>query len=191
MKEELAKAIEIVRDGGVIIYPTDTACGIGGRIDNADTVTRVFSIKGRDLTKATPILFSSIGMVKEYVTDIPAEVEEKLMTEYWPGALTIILPAKEEKVHELIRGGGKTIGVRIPQYAAITELIHEVGVPLIGTSANFAGEPSIYTTNDIPEQLAALVDYIFPGECSLRKPSTVVDCTVTPWKVVREGSILL
>lgn len=191
MKEELAKAIEIVRNGGVIIYPTDTACGIGGRIDNKEAVERVFSIKGRNLNKATPVLFSSIEMVKEYVTDIPKEVEETLMRKYWPGALTIILSAQEEKVNELIRGGGKTIGVRIPEYSPVTTLITEVGFPLIGTSANFSGEPSIYTTDAISEELASLVDYILPGECTSKKPSTVIDCTQIPWKVVREGSILL
>ena len=190
MKEELSKAIEIVKNGGVIIYPTDTACGIGCRIDNTDAVSRIFSIKGRETSKATPVLFSSVEMVEKYVEAIPQEVKKNLMEKYWPGAVTIILRA-EENVDPLIRGGGKTIGARIPNYSDILTLIEEVGVPLIGTSANFSGEPSIFTTDDISGNLASLVDYVLQGECSFKKPSTVIDSTQEPWKVVREGAIVI
>jgi L-threonylcarbamoyladenylate synthase len=191
MKEDLNQAIEIVRKGGVIIYPTDTACGIGGRVDNAETVARIFSIKGRDKGKATPVLFSSIAMIEVYVQEISSDVRKELMEKYWPGALTIVLNAKEEKIPSLVRGGRKTVGVRIPDYADITQLIAAIGIPLVGTSANFSGESSIYTTKDIPAELAAQVDFILPGECTIKKASTVIDCTQEPWKVIREGGVLV
>lgn len=191
MKAELKKAIEIVNNGGVIIYATDTACGIGCRIDNIDAVKRIFSIKGRDIAKATPVLFSSIEMVKRYVSDISPDVQERLMEVYWPGALTIVLKANEHRVHSLIRGGGDTIGVRIPNAPDIIHLIEELNVPFIGTSANFSGEQSIYTTDDIPVTLSSLVDYVLPGNCSLKQPSTVIDCTKNPWEIIRSGSVTI
>jgi L-threonylcarbamoyladenylate synthase len=168
MRDEVRHAIKIVKDGGVIIYPTDTACGIGCRIDNAEAVERVFAIKGRDTSKATPVLFSSVEMVRQYVSEIPVDVQETLMERYWPGALTIILSAQKEKVNEMIRGGGDTIGTRIPNFPDIITLIEEVGVPIIGTSANFSGEPSIFSTKELSQELLSLVDYVLPGDCTVK-----------------------
>lgn len=191
MRDELKQAIEVVKNGGVIIYATDTACGIGCRIDNEAAVERIFTIKGRDAAKATPVLFSSVAMVKQYVTHIPEEVQEKLMNVYWPGALTIILEANTDVVFPSIRGGGATVGTRIPDAEELRTLIEEIGVPLIGTSANFSGEPSIYTTDALSSTLISLVDYVLPGECQLKQASTVIDCTQTPWNVVRKGGVSL
>lgn len=191
MRDELKKAIDIMREGGVVIYPTDTAVGIGCRIDNHTAVERIFSIKGRDSTKATPVLFSTTDMVEQYVATIDPLLREQLMDVYWPGALTIVLNANEEKVDSLIRGGGKSMGARIPNHEEIRRLISEIGIPIIGTSANFSGEATVFSTSDVSENLKSLVDYVLSGECSSKQSSTVIDGTSRPWKILRQGGVTL
>ena len=115
MVTDIPHAIELIKKGGIIIYPTDTAFGIGCRIDNEAAVSKLFSIRERPVNKATPVLFSSLEMAEEFVTDIPEDVRP-LLKKYWPGALTVILPADLKKVPSLIRGGGLGIGCRVPNH---------------------------------------------------------------------------
>lgn len=188
--EDLEMAIEILRNGGIAIYPTDTAFGIGCRIDDPEAVKRLFAIKKRSENQATPILVSSVAMAKEYVTDVLPEVE-KLTQKYWPGALTIIFPCKTEKVSRLVRGGSNTVGLRMPNHEIPLTLVREISVPIIGTSANFHGAKTPYIYEDLYPELISKVDIAIPGECIVKQSSTVVDCTVSPWKVLREGAIKL
>lgn len=188
MKTDILQAIEIVKEGGIIIYPTDTAFGIGCRIDNMDAVQKLFSIRERPNNKATPVLFSSVEMVEDYVTTIPEDVIP-LLKKYWPGALTVVLPAVTEKVPSLVRGGGLGLGCRIPNHEVPLEIVKSVGVPIVGTSANFPGEPTPYKMADINPKLISLVDLIVPGTTSVQRESTVIDCTQNPWKVLRNGAI--
>ena len=182
------KAVEILRDGGVVIFPTDTAFGIGCRMDDIEAVQKVFNIRKRPITQAVPVLFSSIDMVKKYVKSFPEEIKS-LTDKYWPGALTIILPARIDKVPSLVRGGGLTIGVRIPSHKETLKMIENTGVPIIGPSANFHGGNTPFDMADIDPSLYNLVDYVLPGVCSVKKESTVIDCSVNPWKVVRQGAV--
>ncbi len=186
----IGKAIEILKNGGIIIFPTDTAFGIGCRIDDEKAVERLFEIRRRPHEKATPVLISSVAMAKDYVLEIPQEVEEKLIKKYWPGAVTIVLPAKTKKVPGLVRGGGNTIGIRMPNNQTILSIIKGVGVPILGPSANFHGEKTPYAFSELNPDLVRLVDYVVKGETnSVGKASTVIDCSVTPWKIIREGAV--
>lgn len=191
MTEQVKEVIEVLKQGGIVIFPTDTAFGIGCRIDDEKAVKKLFRIRQRPATQAPPVLFESLAQVKEYVTDIPERVEEQLMDKYWPGALTIVLPANKTLVSDLIRGGGETIGCRIPDSSICLEIIRGVGVPIIGTSANFSGESTPYTEASLNPELVALVDLVVSGETSVHKMSTVIDCTQNPWKVLRQGAILI
>ena len=188
MTEEVKLAAEIVKQGGVIVFPTDTAFGIGARLDNEEAVERIFHIKGRETSKAVPLLFDSVEMVKDYVEEIPQKVEH-LIEKYWPGALTIVLKANKEKVPSSLRGGGETIGVRIPDQSELLQLITWVGVPIIGTSANFSGASTVFNSLSLDPALVGQVDYVLKGNCKGRKSSTVIDVTSTPWKLLREGVI--
>lgn len=181
--------IEILKRGGVAIFPTDTVMGIGCRIDDKKAVEKVFGIKKRSPQQAVPILVSSIAMAREYVTSIQKDVEGKLMEKYWPGGLTIILPAEKTKVSSLLRGGGENIGLRIPAYKMVQELIEAVGVPIIGTSANFHGEKTPITQVDLNPDLVSLVDGLLEGDSLGQVSSTIIDVTVAPWKVLRMGAI--
>ncbi len=188
MDKKIEKAIEILKNGGIVIFPTDTAFGIGCRIDDENAVKKLFEIRQRPRNKAVPVLISSIDMAREYTKQIPQDVEN-LMKEYWPGALTIILQCTEVKVPKLVRGGGDTLGVRMPNHVATLNIIKNLGVPLLGPSANFSGAKTPYKFKDLDIDLVKLVDYIVEGECLLKKTSTVIDCTKKPWKILRSGAI--
>ncbi len=114
-----------------------------------------------------------------------------LIEPYWPGALTIVLPCIPDKVPLLVRGGGVTLGVRIPNHEITRTLIREVGIPLLGPSANFAGEKTPFQFEDIDPALTKLADYILPGKTKDIGASTVIDCSVRPWNILRQGSVKL
>jgi len=192
MDAYIKKAVQILKDGGIVIFPTDTAFGIGCRMDNEASVERLFHIRKRSHEKATPVLVDTVTMAQKYLEPIPQEVIDTLIEPYWPGALTIVLPCKTETVPSLVRGGGTTLGVRIPHHPIARSLIREVGVPLLGPSANFAGERTPFTFSDVTSELLQLVDYAVPGVTnSSGKASTVIDCSVKPWRVLREGGVHL
>lgn len=190
MEEKIEKAAEIIRNGGIGIFPTDTAFGIGCRVDNEAAIKRLFSTRKRPETQATPVLVNSIEMAEKYVLPIPNKVKD-LMNRYWPGALTIILPCIVEKIPNLVRGGTATLGVRMPNHPAALSLIEKVGVPLLGPSANFHGEKTPYAFEELDPALVAKVDFVLGGECSVKQASTVVDCSMKPWKTIRQGVIHL
>ncbi len=188
MQSEIQKIIRVLNQGGVVIYPTDTAFGIGCRIDKKDSIKKLFDIRRRPYNQAVPVLFNSIDMINKYVQNIDEEVN-KLMDKYWPGALTIILPAKIENISDLVRGGGETIGVRIPNHKAILQVINEIGIPILAPSANFHGEKTPLKFEDLDKEIIGKVDYVLRGECSVKQPSTVIDCSVGKWRIVRKGAI--
>lgn len=186
---DLDKAIEILKNGGIVIYPTDTVFGIACRIDNDDAIKRLFAIKQRNMKHAVPVLVASIAMAEEYLLPIPDEVKEKLMERYWPGGLTIVLPCDTKKVSPLVRGLGDTLAVRMPNHSLTLQIINGVGVPIVGTSANFHGGKTPATQEALDPELVKLVDFVLPGECFKGMSSTIIDCSVTPWKILREGAI--
>lgn len=191
MEKQLQQAVKVLKQGGIVVFPTDTAFGVGCRIDNEQAVKKLFEIRRRPKEKATPVLVENQQMAEEYVLDVPQEVKTELIDKYWPGALTIVLQARVEKVPDLVRGGGKNLGVRMPNHQIALEIISGVGVPILGPSANFSGEQTPYSFEDLDAEFIRNVDYIVEGKCTIKQASTVIDCTVTPWKVLREGGITL
>lgn len=188
-QKHIEQAVKVLEQGGVVIFPTDTAYGIGCRIDDENAVEKVFSIRNRPAIQAVPVLVSGKDMAKKYLLTVPPMVEEKLMDVYWPGALTIILPCRVERVPQLVRGGGLTLGVRMPNHDVTLPIISQLGIPIIGTSANIHGEPTPYQLADVDPRLFNLVDYIVPGTCALKRESTVLDCVSDPWRIVRQGAV--
>lgn len=189
--EEVEKAIEVLNNSGIVIFPTDTAFGVGCRIDSEKSVERLFKIRRRPENQAVPVLVSSLEMAADYVQDISNEVQEKLIKKHWPGALTIIFKCKKEKVPPLVRGGGQTLGVRIPDHKTVLSIIEGVGVPILGPSANFSGERTPYEFRSLNADLLKKVDYVVRGETQTGKVSTVIDVTKKPWKILREGAVKL
>lgn len=184
------KAVSVLNAGGIIIFPTDTAFGIGCRIDNHQAVDRLFTIRKRPLTQATPVLVQSQNMALTYFLT-PSDIVRRLMNNYWPGGLTIIDRCKKNLVYSPIRGGTDTIGLRMPNHETILEIIREVGIPILGPSANFHGDSTPYSIDQLNPELLKLVDFVVPGECTVKLASTVVDCSVAPYKVIRQGSVMV
>lgn len=189
MNSDIEQAVKVLNSGGIIIFPTDTAFGIGCRIDNEKAIQKLFKLRNRPQNQATPVLVSSIDMASSYLLEIVREEQEQLMEKYWPGALTIVLQSKTEMVPELVRGYGTTIGVRMPNNHTILEIIKRVGVPILGPSANYHGEQTPYSFNEIDTKLVQSVDLAINGKSDLRNVSTVIDCTKKPWKILRQGAI--
>ena len=197
---KIQEAIQILKEGGIVIYPTDTAFGIGCRIDDAAAVDKLFSIRRRPTTQATPVLVESIAQALSYY-DSPNDIVRRLMKTYWPGALTIIAKCKKNLILSPIRGGGEMVGLREPDHETALSLIRGVGVPILGPSANFHGEPTPYTFDSLDPELIKLVDYVVPGKYKAGLPSeasakegnvsTVVDVAATPPKIIRQGAVTL
>ena len=191
MEELINEAVSILDSGGLVIFPTDTVFGIGCRIDRPDSVRRLFSTRRRPEKKAVPVLVSAIEMAENYfLSPLPNNVRH-LMKVYWPGALTVVYNVQTDKVTSLVRGNGKTIGIRMPKKKLVLEIIRRCGVALLGPSANFHGFPAPSNIRDLDPELARLVDLVIPGESPIGRASTVVDCTCSPWKILREGSVII
>lgn len=184
------EATDLLEDGGIVIFPTDTAFGIGCRIDREASVERLFRIRERPRNKPVPVLCSNIEMAKKYAEELNEEVIS-LMERYWPGALTIVVKAKRGMLLDLVTGSTGTVGLRIPNEKMLQRIIEKVNTPLIGTSANFHGQPTPYTLDGVSEDLINLTDGIIEGETKIKRESTVVDCTGKKWNILRQGAIKL
>jgi L-threonylcarbamoyladenylate synthase len=189
MNNQVDEAVKIFNQGGIVIFPTDTAFGIGCRIDNEKAIKKLFKIRNRPAIQPAPILVNGLEMIKEYVIEVSTGVTQKLINPFWPGALTIVLKANTANIPSLVRGGGGTIGIRMPNNPIALAIIEKIGVPILGPSANFHGEETPYEFKALNKELISLVDYIVEGECKGKKASTVIDCIKTPWQILRQGEI--
>lgn len=184
------RALEVLRRGGVIVYPTDTVYGVGCRIDDEAAVRRIFTLKGRALTEPLPVLLADPADLDVYGTQLVAAAR-RLAALYWPGPLTIVV-RRSPRMPALVAGGGETIGLRVPGHPVPRALIRELGVPLVGTSANTSGAPPPATVQQVVFDLGDRVDLVIDGgRCPLGQESTVVDATGDPPRVVRQGALAL
>lgn len=182
-------AIDIFKNGGVVVFPTDTVFGIGCRIDKKEAIKRIFKIKNREENVPLPILVSNFEMAEKYLQPLEQDVTHNLVKKYWPGALTIVAKCKKEKVLDIIRSGKDSLAVRMPNNKILLEIIEEIGVPIIGTSANFHGNPSVFKFKNLDKKLIEKVDFVLQGDCGGESASTIIDVTKTSWKILRQGII--
>lgn len=188
--DQLPKAIEVMRQGGIVIYPTDTAFGIGCRIDNHSAVERLFSIRKKPPFMPMPVLVTDILMAKKYFKMPIPQRAEKDIKKFWPGGLTVVYYYSNNKnISSLISGSTTTIGMRAPDHKCPLKIIEAVGKPIVGTSANFHGKFTPFRTQDIDPGLIKLVDYVVEGTCKRQNISTVVDYTFDPPKILRQGVV--
>lgn len=186
---DIDKIAETFKSGGIVVFPTDTAYGIGCRMDLKTSVEQVFKIRNRVDTKPLLVLADSIEMVEKYA-DISMKVKQ-FARMYWPGGVTLILPCKKELVPEVVRSGGDTLAVRIPKHNTLIEIIKAVGVPIVAPSANVSGNKTPYTLEEVEEDILTNADLVISGKCAYKKESTIIDSTSTPWKIVRQGAVVL
>ena len=175
IKPILDSALKVLREGGVILYPTDTIWGLGCDATNPDAVARIFKIKNRPEAKSLVLLAADLDMVARYVKVIPniaidlVEVNDRPMTIIYPGAITSDVPDRHYIAHNAVAEDG-SVGIRIPMSEFCTELARKLGRPIVSTSANISGEPSPQVYADIAQEIRDAVDYIVPQK--LEKDAT-------------------
>ncbi len=180
------RAVDILRGGGLVAYPTDTVYGLAALPGNEQAVARLFEAKRRNPGQPTPLLIASEEMAPAITGEVSNDAQA-LMAAFWPGALTIVL-TKAQTFRSL--AVGETVGLRVPDHPLPRELSRLLGSPITGTSANIAGGPEPLTADDVRAQLGDAVDLVIDdGPCPGGRPSTVVDCTVSPPRIVRQGAI--
>jgi L-threonylcarbamoyladenylate synthase len=181
-------AAEIIINGGLVVYPTDTLYGLGGDPGNPDAVDRIFMVKGRSRNKPLPLILYHRDDLKNWTRDIPP-LSEKLMHHFWPGPLTILFPVSEHLSPMLTAGTGK-IGLRWPRAPVATAIARKAGTAIIATSANPSGKGGIIYASDIVRDLKGLVDLIIDaGDLEPSEGSTIVDATGGHIRIIRKGAI--
>ncbi|MFQ5758274.1 MAG: L-threonylcarbamoyladenylate synthase [Candidatus Bathyarchaeia archaeon] len=184
--ENIRVASQIVRDGGLVVYPTDTVYGLGCDPFDVKAVKRVFRVKS-DRKKPLPILASSVADLEKVAHLF--DMARKIAAKFWPGPLTIIAP-KKPALPGIVTCGLDSVGVRVPKHDVAVQLIRLSGGLLVGTSANKTGQEPPRTASEVAEQLREEVDVILDGgRTPLGVSSTVVDLTIEEPKILREGPI--
>ena len=185
--EGVAKAVEAVRGGEVVVIPTDTVYGIGADAFSEDAVAAVLAAKGRGRDMPPPVLVPNIRTVDGLATDVPPWARD-LIKAFWPGPLTLVFKAQSSLMWDLGETNG-TVALRMPHDEIALELLSEVG-PMAVTSANQSGQPPATTITDAAAQLGATVAvYLDGGPRTENTPSTIVDCTGDRPEVLRVGAL--
>lgn len=168
MEKIISDAVEVLRNGGTILYPTDTVWGLGCDATNPDAVSEIYRIKRRSDSKALVLLASDMDMVARYVREIPeiaiqlVEVNDRPMTIIYPGAIAAEAGAPADR-HMLARNTvaeDGSVGIRIPHMEFCIKLVRRLGRPLVSTSANISGEPAPGNFSEIADAVRKSVDYI-------------------------------
>ena len=184
----LEEAARCLQDGGLVAFPTDTLYGLGAVASQERAVERLFEAKERPGDRPLPIFVASAADVDGVATEV-SPAARRLMETFWPGGLTLVL-RRHPRFHSPALAGGDTVAVRVPAHPVALELLRRVGEPLTGTSANLSGRPGPRTAGEVRRQLGGRVDLIVDGgPCPGGVESTVVDCTVDPPRVLREGAV--
>jgi L-threonylcarbamoyladenylate synthase len=183
----LEQILSFLRAGGVIAFPTDTAYGLGADPFNEGAVRRIFEIKRRSETKPILLLVNSMEMASRVAT--LSDKAMALAERFWPGPLTMILPARES-IPSVVTAGTGSVGIRWPDAPFPQRLIAAFHRPITATSANLAGLPSTVTVAEVREQLGESVDLVVDGgTLPARGGSTLIDLTEIPARLLREGPI--
>lgn len=185
---EIMKAAQIIKSGGIVVFPTETVYGIGADALNEEAIKKLYKIKERNFNKKTSLLVSSIDMLKQVTQNI-SDIEYKLIKEFFPGPLTLILN-KKDIVPNLLTNNEEIVGFRMPANRIALELIENVGRPIATSSANLPGEPSGINLEDIRNVFHENVDfYIDGGKSKIGIPSTLVQVIDGTPHIIRKGII--
>lgn len=181
------QAAEVLKTGGLAVFPTDTVYGLGAALFNEPAVRRIFELKGRQIGKGLIAMVADPADLARVSSTVP-RAAEVLIDKFWPGPLTLVLPAAAA-VPRLATING-TIGVRMPDNNLVKALVRAVGEPLATTSANLTGRPSATNVAQAKAALEVPIDvFIDGGDCSLGIESTVVDTQTWPPTIFREGAV--
>jgi L-threonylcarbamoyladenylate synthase len=185
---DIERAVDYLKSGEVIAYPTETIYGLGADVMNKKAVKRIFDLKARDYGLPISILVADLDMMREYVDHVPDEIIP-LLRRFWPGPLTMLFPAAASFPKGLITNTGK-VGIRISSHPIASAIVRTFGKPLTTTSANLSDFPASLNVKHIKkyfgEKIPCIVD---GGECEPSRGSTVVDVGAETMRIIREGVI--
>jgi L-threonylcarbamoyladenylate synthase len=188
IKEKIDKAAEIIKRGGIIVFPTDTVMGIGTYFLNLEGQKKIYDLKKREKKKPLVIFIKDKEELKKFISHKKLGIlREKIISNFWPGPLTCIFKSKLKGNFLWISKEGK-VGVRIPNHDLIINLLEKTG-PLATTSANLSGSPSIVFYKDLPLSIKSEIDYLITENSLGLLPSTVIDLSEYPFKLLRKGPI--
>lgn len=180
-------AAATLRAGGLVAFPTETFYGLGAAVSRPDAVERVFAAKGRPAAMPLLVLVDSEAMAAA-IADVPPAARP-LMGRHWPGPLTLVMPARAHLAAAVTAGTG-TVGVRLPAHAVARALVTAVGEPVTAPSANVTGAPPVTTAAEVLAAFDGAIDMVLDGGPTPGgPPSTVLDVTVVPPRVLRAGAV--
>jgi len=186
--EVINLAAAVLRDGGLVVFPTETVYGIGALADSKFGAQEIFEVKVRPLDKPLPWLVENEDALDTYGIDIP-QYAHNLAHAFWPGPLTLVVKASD-RVGRDFRAANGTVALRSPSHEVVVELMKAAGGPIITTSANTSGNPAPATFGDVELRIVQAADLSLDGgETEHQQASTVVDCTGETPVVLREGAI--
>jgi L-threonylcarbamoyladenylate synthase len=186
--DRIDEAVAMLKNGRVIGFPTETFYGLGTDALNEASIAKIFAVKGRDFNNPILVVIGDPGHVDLFADDIPAQARA-LMQRFWPGPVTILFRASAAVSPKLTAGSGK-IGIRLTSHPIARELSRKLGGPLTATSANLSGATECSSAAEVLAQLEGKIDGIVDGGTTPGgKGSTIVDATVSPVNVLREGVI--
>ena len=179
---------QIIKNGGIVVFPTETVYGIGANALNAEAVKKIYEIKKRPLSKPITLLVNSIDIIERVAKDI-TPFEYSIIKKFFPGPLTIILQ-KKDVVPDIVTSGGSTVGIRMPANEIALELINRAGVPLATPSANISDKPSKTNIKDVMSDFPEGVDcFIDGGKSKIGVASTIVQVIDGVPHILRQGTI--
>ncbi len=186
----LDQAAAVLRQGGLVAFPTETVYGLGANGLDPRAVARIFAAKGRPADNPLILHIADVHEVNKLAARVPANAAA-LMAKYWPGPLTVVL-ARTRLVPDAVTGGLDTVAVRLPDSTVARELIRLAGVPVAAPSANTSGRPSPTTAGDVMADLAGRIELVIDaGPCGIGVESTVVDCTTPVPTLLRPGGVTM
>jgi len=181
----IKKSVEIIENGGIIVFPTDTVYGIGCNPYDANAVKKIYQIKSREKIKSLPVLASSIEIVKQISTI--DEFTEKIIKKYWPGPLTLILKLKDKNLKKSLNLEDK-IAVRIPNSVCTLKLLNKCNL-IVGTSANVSGDSSFTNPQECMKNVKNYDVFVDGGTITSKGESTIIEIENEKIHVIREGAL--
>ena len=184
--QAIPRALEVLRDGGLVAFPTDTVYGVGALVFDEQAAESIYKAKARPVEKAIPVLLGDAADIGQVAEEIPLYAS-RLIERFWPGPLTVLVP-KKPSVPRMV-SATPTVGVRVPDHEVARALLRLAG-PMAVTSANISSQPSPATAEEVHQQLGGRIALIIDGgRTPGGVPSTLVDCTGDEIQIIREGPI--
>jgi L-threonylcarbamoyladenylate synthase len=191
-KDIIEEAAEVIKNGGIVAFPTDTVYALGADVDNEEAVKKLFEVKNRPLDNPIGILVAR-DLDMHLCIDITApnsNLATKLIENFWPGPLTIVMPRIMGRIDSIVTGGSRNVGVRQPDDAIAQALIYAVEKPIAAPSANISGHPSPTTAQHVIDDMNGKIDMILCGpDCKTGLESTIIDLSEDTPMIIRPGTI--